>query len=146
MKLPAPSQSFRIGKLAEIDYGSSGSSPWWTKCLDDKQQCIVCEIRFDGIILSANDTLLQLSPMSPSNKLTLRLMFPCCDGQEQGTPIILADLVSVRVVAQPRWQRALLRRAYRGSSFTLWATRSEHRITEVPGRRKVFVVRVTPFS
>jgi len=109
MKLPAPLQSFRIGKLAEIDYGSLGSSPWWTECLDDKQQCIVCEIQFDGIILSANDTLLQLSLMSPSDKSTPRLMFPCCDGQEQGAPIVLADLASICVVTQSRRELALSR-------------------------------------
>jgi hypothetical protein len=102
MKLPALLPSFRIGKLAEIDYGSLGSSPWWTECLDDKQQCVVCEIQFDGIILSANDTLLQLSLMSPSNKLTPWLMFPCCDGQEQGTPIVPADLASICVVIQSK--------------------------------------------
>lgn len=54
MKLPAPSQSQRIGKLAEIDYGRFGSNPRWIKCLDDKQQSTICEILFDEIILSGN--------------------------------------------------------------------------------------------
>ena len=54
MKLPAPSHSQRMGKLAETDYGSFGSSPWCIKCLDDKQQYIICDILFDEIVLSAN--------------------------------------------------------------------------------------------
>lgn len=46
-----------MGKLAEIDYGSSGSSPWCIKCLDDKQQYILCQILSDEIVLPANGAL-----------------------------------------------------------------------------------------
>lgn len=70
MKLPAPSHSQRMGKLAEIDYGSFGSSPWCIKCLDDKQQYIICEILFDEIVLSTNGASPCWSQILPSNKLT----------------------------------------------------------------------------
>lgn len=60
MKLPAPSQSQRIGKLAEIDYGHIGSNPRCIKCLDDKQRSIICEILFDDIVLSANGAFFAL--------------------------------------------------------------------------------------
>lgn len=46
-----------MGKLAEIDYGSFGSSPCCIKCLDDEQQYIICEVLFDEIVLSTNDAL-----------------------------------------------------------------------------------------
>ena len=67
MKLPAPAQHQGMGKLAEIDYGSFGSSPWCIKCLDDKQQYIICEILFDEIVLSANGALPWWSLILPSN-------------------------------------------------------------------------------
>lgn len=59
-----------MGKLAEIDYGRPGSSPWCRQCLDDKQQCVICEILLDEVIASANGAFPPWSLVLPSNKLT----------------------------------------------------------------------------
>lgn len=95
MKLPASSQSRRIGKLAEIDYGSSGSSPWSTECLDDKQQYVICEILFDEIVLSASGAFPPLALILPSDRLTSGLSVPCCEWQKQDNAIVPADSTSV---------------------------------------------------
>lgn len=95
MKLPAPSHSQRMGKLAEIDYGSFGSSPWCIKCLDDKEQYIICEILFDEIVSSANGASPCWSQILPSNKLTWGLSLPCCDWWRWESSTVVIHPISV---------------------------------------------------
>lgn len=85
------------------------------KCLDDKEQYVLCQIFFDETVRSFNGALPCWWPSLSSNKWTWGLNLPCCDWWKEDHPVVLTDPISV-AVALSRWERVHSEWAPNGSS------------------------------